>query len=127
MTMRMTSTSTVDICMYVNIKTVPPPALHVGGRITKAPAVKITPQLVRAGMQWRFDQPQNTAKKPVTNEMGYKVMITTLLTQPKDYSIMISMPPPMKHVNDVMSHHINAFSCVILTLCCSALVCCFCK
>jgi hypothetical protein len=35
---------TVEICMYVNVKMAPPPALHVGGHITKAPAVKITPQ-----------------------------------------------------------------------------------
>jgi len=136
---------TVEICMYVNVETAPPPALRVGGRVIKAPAVKITPRgpftfesntsyanflaiiakgvvagsadcLVRAAMQWRFDRPQNAAKKPVTNEMGYKVMITTLLTRPKDYSITISMPPPTKHVNDVVSYYFN------ILLCCTHIV-----
>jgi hypothetical protein len=34
---------TVEICMYVNVETAPPPVLRVGARVTKAPAVKITP------------------------------------------------------------------------------------
>ena len=122
--------------MYVNVETASPPALHIGGHITKAPAVKITPWgpfifksstsytkflsiiakgiiagstkcLICIGMQWQFDQPQNATKKPITNKMGYKVIITTLLTQPKDYCIMVSMPSPTKHVNDVVSYYIS--------------------
>ena len=149
-----TEEHTVEICLYVNVKTAPPPALCVRGHVTKALAIKITPRgpfifesntsyaeflsIVAKGVvtgstdclvcvvQWWFNWPQNAAKKPVTNEMGYKAMIMTLLTQPKDYSIMISMPPPTKHVNDMVSYHINTFSCIVLALCCSALVCCFC-
>jgi len=97
----------VEICMYVNVEIAPPPILCVRGHTMKAPAIKITPRgpftfasntsytnflsivakgivtgstdcLTCACMQWRFDWPQNAAKKPVTNEMGYKVMITTL-------------------------------------------------
>jgi hypothetical protein len=53
-------------------------------------------------MQWRFDRPANATKKPVTNETGFKVMITSLLERKKDWTITISMPPPNKHIDDVV-------------------------
>lgn len=132
----------VEICMYVNVETPPPPMLRVGGRVTKAPAIKITPRgpfilystasyteflsviakgvvagstdcLTRALMEWRFDRPQNAAKKPVTNEMGYKVMMKTILERKKDHCVTVSMPPPTKHVNDVVSHNRDIRICVL--------------
>jgi hypothetical protein len=122
----------VKVLMYVNVETPPPPPVRVAGRVTKLPGPKITVRgpfafqsnisyadflsivakgvgtrsancIVRAEMQWRFDRPANAAKRPVTNEEGYEAMITTILTKSKDYAITVSIPPPTKHVDDVVS------------------------
>jgi len=121
----------VKVLMYVNVET-PPPPVHVTGRVAKPLGPKITVRgpfafqsnisyadflsivakgvgtrstncIIRAEMQWRFDRPANAAKRPVTNGEGYEAMITTILTKSKDYTITVSIPPPTKHVDDVVS------------------------
>jgi len=124
---------TIKVQVYLNVETPPPPALHVGNQTIRQAAIKVTPRgpfifdfandyaaflsmitigaraghpdcLVRSGMQWRFDRPANSSKKPVTNETGFKAMITTLLEWKKDWTIMVSMPPPIKHTDEVISN-----------------------
>lgn len=53
-----------------------------------------TANLDLASMKWRPDRPNNAKPKPLTNETGYDVMITTLLGRRKDYNFTILMSPP---------------------------------
>ena len=121
----------IKIQIYLNVKTPPPPAICVASRSIRQPAVKVTPHgpfifdsqsnyssfltmianaacaghpdcLVRSGMEWRFDRPANSTRKPIMNEIGFQVMITSLLERKKDWTITVSMPPPTKHTNDVV-------------------------
>jgi hypothetical protein len=120
------------VLMYVNVEMPPPPPVHVTSRVAKPLGPKITVRgpftfqsnisyadfllivakgvgtrstncIIRAEMQWRFDRLANAAKRPVTNREGYEAMITTILTKSKDYAITVSIPPPTKHVDDVVS------------------------
>jgi hypothetical protein len=45
-------------------------------------------------MQWRFDRPNNAARRPLTTETGLKVAIKSLVERKKDYNFTVYMSPP---------------------------------
>ena len=75
--------------------------------------------IIWAKMWWRFNWLANAAKRLVTPKEGYEPMITTILrlAKSKDYAITVSIPPPTKHVNDVVSFVMYATSQLVLHSC----------
>ncbi|KAJ7871176.1 hypothetical protein B0H14DRAFT_3439634 [Mycena olivaceomarginata] len=53
-----------------------------------------TANLPLPSLQWRFDRPNNSKPKPVTNTTGFKVMVKALIDCRKDYVFSIFMAPP---------------------------------
>jgi hypothetical protein len=53
-----------------------------------------TANLPLPSLQWRFDRPNNSKPKPVTNTTGFKVMVKALIDRRKDYVFSIFMAPP---------------------------------
>ncbi|KAJ7100548.1 hypothetical protein C8R44DRAFT_747582 [Mycena epipterygia] len=112
----------VDMAFCVEVQTPPPPILAVRKTSAKAPPPKTTelgpykfnlakdyPDFLHViakacqtttsnldvvSMMWKFDRPNNSKPKPVTNKTGFDVMITTLLGRRKDYNFVILMAPP---------------------------------
>lgn len=112
----------VDMAFCVEVQTPPPPILAVRKTSAKAPPPKTTelgpykfnsakdyPDFLQViakacqtttsnldvvSMRWKFDRPNNSKPKPVTNNTGFDVMITTLLGRRKDYNFVILMAPP---------------------------------
>jgi hypothetical protein len=120
----------LKIHVYLNVETPPPPVVRVGNRSVKQPAPKITRRgpfifdssatyddflamvakgagthngcLVRASMEWHFDKPSTSSRKPIMNQVGFEVMVASVCERNKDRMIIISMPPPMKGIEDVV-------------------------
>jgi hypothetical protein len=59
--------------------------------------------LVKSSMEWCFDRPANSSRKPIMNKTGFTVMMSSLHDQKKDWQITVSMAPPVKGVEDVVS------------------------
>ncbi|KAJ7896356.1 hypothetical protein B0H14DRAFT_2558269 [Mycena olivaceomarginata] len=53
-----------------------------------------TANLPLHSLQWKFDRPNNSKPKPVTNTTGFKVMVKALIDRRKDYVFSIFMAPP---------------------------------
>ncbi|KAJ7155294.1 hypothetical protein C8R46DRAFT_1041461 [Mycena filopes] len=45
-------------------------------------------------LQWKFDRPANSKAKPVTNDVGFRVMVKALVARRKDYDFSVLMAPP---------------------------------
>ncbi|KAJ7716062.1 hypothetical protein B0H16DRAFT_1476962 [Mycena metata] len=110
----------MSFCVYV--ETPPPPILSMRKPNTKALPAKTTTlgpfecissftfpdflniiatacqtntaNLVLPSLQWKFDRPNNSKLKPVTNATGFKVMVKVLTDRHKDYVFSIFMAPP---------------------------------
>jgi hypothetical protein len=65
--------------------------------------------LVKSSMEWRFDRPANSLRKPIMNKTGFTVMMSGLRDRKKDWQITVSMAPPVKGVEDVVSPLILIF------------------
>lgn len=52
-----------------------------------------TSNLNHASMEWVFDRPNNSKRKPLTNDTGFGVMIKALKNRHKDYVFSIYMSP----------------------------------
>ena len=59
--------------------------------------------LVKSSMEWRFNRPANSSRKPIMNKTGFTVMMSGLRDRKKDWQITVSMAPPVKGVEDVVS------------------------
>jgi hypothetical protein len=136
----------LKIHVYLNVKTPPPPVVHVGNCSVKQPAPKITRRgpfifdsnvtyedflamvakgagtcngcLVHASMEWCFDKPSTSSRMLIMNQVGFEVMVASVCERNKDRMIIISMPPPMKGIEDVVCR--SPFFCLhCLIICCS--------
>lgn len=47
-------------------------------------------------MEWRYEKPASDKKKPMSAELGYEAMVTSLKERKKDLVVYVSMPPPAK-------------------------------
>jgi hypothetical protein len=120
-----------DITVYVSVSSSAPPLSCVANKPVKAPPPKITARppftsnskndyktflsliaktvmcpvdsLDYASMQWKFDRPANAKSKPLMSEMCYNAMVSTVIGRKKDFVVTISMQPPRKHVDNVVS------------------------
>lgn len=127
--------ASVQISVYISVSSAAPPLTRVGTCTIKAPPPKITPRgpftfssslvykpflslvakavrclptsLVASQMQWKFDRPGNAQQRPIMDEVGYNVMITTIVGWHKDFVISISMPLPAPSIQDVVSTTFN--------------------
>lgn len=78
---------------------------------TVARAVRCAPtSLIPAQMQWKFDRPGNAQYKPIMDQNGYRVMISTVVGRHKDFVISISMPPPTPSVQDVVCFNMSSYA-----------------
>ncbi|KAJ7477742.1 hypothetical protein B0H11DRAFT_2424782 [Mycena galericulata] len=113
----------VEMTVYLYVQASPPPLVQVRrNTAAKAPAPKITPvgpflfqsslsyadfsamlakgcrtkanHLPVNSMEWKFDCPTNSAKKPLSNADGYTAMIKTVKDRRKDFVFSVYMPPP---------------------------------
>ncbi|KAJ7622764.1 hypothetical protein DFH06DRAFT_1143097 [Mycena polygramma] len=50
--------------------------------------------LVCDAMEWKFDRPANSKRRPLRDEVGLKVAIKALTERRKDFNFSIYMPPP---------------------------------
>jgi len=127
--------ASVQISIYISVSSAAPHITRVGTRTIKAPPPKITPRgpftfssslaykpflsliakavrclptsLVASQMQWKFDRPGNAQPRPIMDEVGYSVMISTIVGRHKDFVISITMPPPAPSVQDVVGATLN--------------------
>jgi len=126
-----------DVCVFLNVETPPPPIARVGNRPVKKMTPKVTARgpflfsssknyddflamishgvgarpdcLVKSSMEWRFDRPVNSSRKPIMNKTGFTVMMSGLRDRKKDWQITVLMAPPVKDVEDVVSPLILIF------------------
>jgi hypothetical protein len=120
-----------DVCVFLNVETPPPLIARVGNRPVKKMPPKVTSRgpflfpssknyndflamisqgvgtrpdcLVKSSMEWRFDRPLNSSRKPIMNATGFTVMMSGLRDRKKDWQITVSMVPPVKGVEDMVS------------------------
>ena len=135
----------MKIHVYLNVKTPPPPVFRVGNRSVKQPTPKITRHgqfifdsnvtyedflamvvkatgthngcLVHTSMEWRFDKPSTSSRMLIMNQVGFEVMVASVCERNKDRMIIISMPPPMKGIEDVV-RRLPFFCLHCLIICC---------
>ncbi|KAK6981404.1 putative proline-rich protein [Favolaschia claudopus] len=50
--------------------------------------------LVLPSLEWKFDRPQNSKRRPLTSEVGLELAIKSLLERRKDFSFTVFMAPP---------------------------------
>ncbi|KAJ7460444.1 hypothetical protein B0H11DRAFT_2198948 [Mycena galericulata] len=122
--------------VYLYVQASPPPLVQVRrNTAAKAPAPKITPvgpflfqsslsyadflamlakgcrtkanHLPVNSMEWKFDCPTNSAKKPLSNADGYTAMIKTVKDRRKDFVFSVYMPPPSVVKSELPWHTID--------------------
>ena len=59
--------------------------------------------LVVSSLTWKYDKPANATRIPLTSEMGYKTLISSVKKKKGDFMVHIFMKPPSK---DVVSDHL---------------------
>lgn len=123
-----------EISVYIYVSAPPPPVTRVSRG--KAPQPKITPCgpitlnaaityddflvavavelkchspacLNLSAMEWKFDRPGTAKYKQIMNEIGFKVMIKTILDRKKDFVISLQLPPPTRYVSNTVSSSIS--------------------
>ncbi|KAK7038436.1 putative proline-rich protein [Favolaschia claudopus] len=97
-----------------NVKPVPPKTTTLGPfeiksdiqhpqfiRIIAKACQTTRESLVLASMEWKFDRPNTSRRRPLTDEVGLRVAIKALADRRKDYAFTVFMAPPQATTQDL--------------------------